>query len=880
MQLLRIKEHTRNLARQLALAGLMAAAVGLVIWPVTTEAGGPVVTGGGIARGTPPEGEPFIAATLPYIYTVDGGSLGTLDNATAKARVAAALARWTDVPTSAMEFIDGGPINATDVPDGDVDTLAEFITLLGAPGVLRDCGNPVIFDADGSLFQALGIGGTTAFSFGALCDFDETGRLSGAVTVNGAQFDGNTANGELPNALLDEIIMHEFGHGIGLNHTQVNVNCFTLTNCAPGSDDAFGYPTMTTGRVVAAGVLVEEAVGVPATISLAADDIAWVSMLYPETVDNGPTQVLFTSVYGVIEGQVLYSDGATGAQHVNIIARPLDDLGTPEDESRRNAISATSGRFFTAEPGNPIINPAGDIFGSRDPAFKGFFQIPVPAGTYRVEIEGHSQTPTARIFSSRIPDVWPVTAEFYDSSESDTDDPATVTDVVVAAGVTVPDIDIVMNGTAPRFDVFDAVARNEDHTTASIILSGQYRASISPFDAGAGDEDTYGFDAVAGTPVTIETIASRAPLSTPLDTVIEVLDGSGARLMTCRDPIEANGDVDFNGNPDATPSAFDDMCANDDIAPGPAATANIDSMLEFDPPTDGRFFVRVSDKRGDARPDFEYDLLLSGATAPVPGLTLLSTGKVDAGGSGFGLTVTGTEFVRNSTVRWGGADRVTTYTSPTQLAATIPASDISSGAGGVPVTVLNPAPGGGESGALLVDVADYALTATPASITVRPGQSATYTVSLAPLFSSFDTAVSLSCSGVPAETTCSVSPALVTPGGATTSATLTVLTSGKKGMVVPTGPGAGGPVPLLLILSVVLLLSLPWVVRRGAGLRYRSIRSIRVNRWTTALLVIVFAGLLGSCGGGPKTPKGTHSITITGQSGSLSHSTGVTLIVE
>jgi len=47
-------------------------------------------------------------------------------------------------------------------------------------------------------------------------------------------------------------------------------------------------------------------------------------------------------------------------------------------------------------------------------------------------------------------------------------------------------------------------------------------------------------------------------------------------------------------------------------------------------------------------------------------------------------------------VRWNGADRATTYVSPTQLTAVIPATDVAT-AGSARVTVFNPPPGGGTS---------------------------------------------------------------------------------------------------------------------------------------------------------------------------------------
>lgn len=879
-------KQTRTKITKLSTAGLVVrlwqfcfaiALLALAIWPFTTYAGGPIAVGGGAAQGTGPEGDPFIMSSATINYQVDGGSFGTLSQSEIRARIAQALQRWTDVPTSAVTFVDSGGLDPAVVPDGDVDTVSEFTNLLGPPGVLVDCGNAIILDADGSLFQALGITGTTAFSFGATCNFDSTTgkKTSAAVILNGGQFDGNQANGELPQAILDELIMHEVGHLLGLNHSQINQNCYTSTNCAVGSDDTFGYPTMTTGRILASGVLVEEATGVPAQNSLAPDDMAWVSLFYPETVNNPPAQIPFTSAYGIIEGQVLYSDGLTGAQRVNVIARLVDDPSTPEDESRRNAVSSISGQLFTSAPGNAIINASSNPFGSRDPALKGFFQIPVPPGTYRVEVESYSQTPPAKIFSTAIPNLT-VQAEFFGGPESNTDDPAAFSDVVVVAGVTVPGIDILLNGTPPRFDSFDTTARNEDHTTASLILSGQHRASISPFDANGGDQDTYAFDAVAGTPVTIEIFSSRTPLATSLNSVIEILDITGARLATCRDPIESAGDTDFNGVPDSTPNAFDDICANNDINPG----SNTDSMLEFDPPGDGTYFVRVSDARGDARPDFEYDLLLSGAFAPAPALDLLSTTNVPAGSGDLSLSVTGTEFVPNSVIRWNGADRATTFVSGTELQVVIPAADIATGAADVPVTVFNPTPGGGESGALLIDVADFNMTATPASASVAAGQSATYTVTINPQFGSYDNAIALTCSGVPALASCSLSPNSSTPGTAQTTATLTITTT-ASGASFPQMPGGPNPPALYWLAAVLALLGFA-LMRHREAIGYRAFKIRTALAAITLFSVLLFA----SCGGGsnspprPGTPPGTSTITVTGTAGSLTQTATVSLVVQ
>jgi photosystem II stability/assembly factor-like uncharacterized protein len=81
---------------------------------------------------------------------------------------------------------------------------------------------------------------------------------------------------------------------------------------------------------------------------------------------------------------------------------------------------------------------------------------------------------------------------------------------------------------------------------------------------------------------------------------------------------------------------------------------------------------------------------------PKPAITSLSPSSATAGGAGFTLTVTGSNFVKTSTVDWAGSARTTSFVSSTKLTATINATDIAK-AGTFKVTVVNAAPGGGTS---------------------------------------------------------------------------------------------------------------------------------------------------------------------------------------
>jgi hypothetical protein len=83
---------------------------------------------------------------------------------------------------------------------------------------------------------------------------------------------------------------------------------------------------------------------------------------------------------------------------------------------------------------------------------------------------------------------------------------------------------------------------------------------------------------------------------------------------------------------------------------------------------------------------------------PVPVLTSLSPITALIAGSSFTLTVTGSNYFKTSKVLWNGTALSTTFVSGIQLTASVPSSDLKT-AGEVNITVSNPTPGGGTSGA-------------------------------------------------------------------------------------------------------------------------------------------------------------------------------------
>lgn len=363
-------------------------------------------------------GLPYVWSTAaPIQYRTDNGPLSaTVDQAQAQARVNTMFGVWESVPTAIIAYNRAGFINPTGAfNDGDVNTIAEYNAVQG------DCSsgaqNPVIYDSDGSLLVALGIDETGVIGFAGPCAIDISTIVSGSVVMNGLFQDGQANVPDLTATQYDAAFVHEIGHFSGLDHSQVNVNCFN--GC--GLDDLAGLPTMFP-------FLLHESM-----VSLSPDDIAWISRLYPAAS--------FATSHGTITGRVFFSDGESHAQLVNVIARRVDTGG---NQDRTTAVSSVSGYKFRFFHGNPITNPAPDTFGTTAPGNIGLYEIPVPAGNYTIEVESIDENfvdGSSVGGPIRIP--MPGTA------------PAPSGPVSVAAGATAAGNDVTLIGTPPRFDQFE-----------------------------------------------------------------------------------------------------------------------------------------------------------------------------------------------------------------------------------------------------------------------------------------------------------------------------------------------------------------------------------------------------------------------------------------
>ncbi|MEJ2737510.1 MAG: hypothetical protein P8189_28795, partial [Anaerolineae bacterium] len=108
----------------------------------------------------------------------------------------------------------------------------------------------------------------------------------------------------------------------------------------------------------------------------------------------------------------------------------------------------------------------------------------------------------------------------------------------------------------------------------------------------------------------------------------------------------------------------------------------------------------------------------------VPVLNSISPASAEADSGELALTVTGSDFISESKVRWNDVDLETTYVSETELSATVPGSSLAS-VQTAQVTVFTPEPDGGTSNLLAFFVTEAAAGVTSQDVASGTDPSAT-----------------------------------------------------------------------------------------------------------------------------------------------------------
>jgi len=163
---------------------------------------------------------------------------------------------------------------------------------------------------------------------------------------------------------------------------------------------------------------------------------------------------------------------------------------------------------------------------------------------------------------------------------------------------------------------------------------------------------------------------------------------------------------------------------------------------------------------------------------------------------------------------------------------------------------------------------DFSISATPPSQTVAKGASTTFTITAASVGGAFNNPIDLTVTGLPPGATAVFAPTSITPGNGSATSTLTVQAANS-----PLAQSSPNIWPLATP-ALALLILVPFR-------RWRKVWSGRLMLLLAGLASLGAAAALTGCGGGfTLNVSQNYTLTITGTSGSETHSTTVQLTVQ
>jgi len=257
----------------------------------------------------------------------------TLDNTVGKNLVTKGFTDWSGIKTSSFKANVVGDFSHIGLPDIDASNITSIIGSSNGRGIY------VVFDPDGSIMQNFfGVGpNVLGISSPQYAITGTTIITESWAVLNGSSMDPADTLGQN----FQGVATHEFGHALGMAHTQTNGAAFFYTdNVGPSSCTALPYPSALTGADVETMYpFINPYVGGTGIAQgnlHTTDTLASFSDLYP-----GPG---WTASYGTITGKVYDLDGKTELTGVNVIAR---NVNSPYVDS----ISAVTGQMTQGELG-------------------------------------------------------------------------------------------------------------------------------------------------------------------------------------------------------------------------------------------------------------------------------------------------------------------------------------------------------------------------------------------------------------------------------------------------------------------------------------------------------------------------------------------------
>jgi sugar lactone lactonase YvrE len=411
--------------------------------------------------------------------------------------------------------------------------------------------------------------------------------------------------------------------------------------------------------------------------------------------------------------------------------------------------------------------------------------------------------------------------------------------------------------------VVDSVGTQTSALTGTGTAAAAPKAALTPTSADFGSEDIGSTS--SGKAFTLTNAGTASLPITSISITGANIYSFALSNNTCKSPLAAGASctITISFAPTATGSASATLTVIDSVGTQTSALTGTGVSAPATPPA------------ATLTPStLDFGSVQTGVTSAAKTATLTSTGTAALAITSIQVTganaaVFASTNTCGSSLAIGASCTISVTFAPTATGSETASITVTDNAAGSPQTVAL----SGTATAPPV-AADFTIAATPSTQSVTAGASANYAINLASTGSTFTNAVALSVTGLPTGATATFTPTSVTPGADGASSAMSIQTVAAQSTQQARQTPGKSPWPTTAAIVSTALLILPFRKRK----RFASLLTC------LGLLVLTLTSLT-ACGGGfalPKQPQppATYTLTVTGTSGSMQHSTTVQITVR